>query len=85
MYIPSAVNQVSYIIIVSAQYHLTAIALLLFCTVGIAVDWINDKVYCTVESKIIEFDPSTKSTTDIATLNDDTPRGIGVFPHKNNT
>ena len=55
------------------------------CTAGIAVDWINDKIYLTISSKIVEFDPKTRSTTTLATLSDGIPRGIGVFPHKNNT
>ena len=55
------------------------------CTVGIAVDWINDKIYLTVSRKIIKFDPKIKSTTTIVALTDATPRGIGVFPHKSNT
>lgn len=57
----------------------------IICTAGIAVDWINDKIYLTISSKIIEFDPKTRSTTTLATLGDGIPRGIGVYPHKNNT
>ena len=48
-----------------------------------AVDWINDKVYMTVDHKIVEVDLNTNSITDIATLTG-RPKGIGVFPHKNN-
>ena len=58
--------------------------IIIICTVGMAVDWINDKIYWTAGDKIFEFDPNTDNIIDISTLTDGNPMGIGIFPHKNN-